>query len=69
MTYAEITRKLKRLGVEFRRQASGSHEIWWRPHLKVYTRIAHHSRQEIPKGTLSRILKDLRLTEDDLNNA
>ena len=28
MTYRELTRKLRRLGCAFDRQAGGSHEIW-----------------------------------------
>jgi predicted RNA binding protein YcfA (HicA-like mRNA interferase family) len=27
-TYRDITRRLKALGLEFHRQAAGSHEIW-----------------------------------------
>jgi predicted RNA binding protein YcfA (HicA-like mRNA interferase family) len=64
--YGELTRKLRRQGVEFRRQAKGSHEIWWHPDRKLYTRISNHPGAEIKKGTLARILKDLDLTEDDL---
>lgn len=66
MNYSELTRKLRRLGIEFRRQAKGSHEIWWDPKKRLYTRITNHGRQEIKKGTLARILKDLDLTEHDL---
>ena len=28
-TCRQVTRKLRRLGFEFDRQAQGSHEIWW----------------------------------------
>jgi predicted RNA binding protein YcfA (HicA-like mRNA interferase family) len=69
MTYAELTRRLTRLGIEFRRQAKGSHEIWEKPGTGLYTRIAHHAQREIPAGTLARILRDLELTQDDLRNA
>ena len=69
MTYAELTRKLRRLGVEFRRQGDGSHEIWWDPRKRLYTVITHHAGREIPNGTRRKILKDSGLTEDDLNNA
>ncbi|MBF8286822.1 MAG: hypothetical protein HW393_636, partial [Dehalococcoidia bacterium] len=31
MRYSELVRKLRRSGVEFYRQARGSHEVWWRP--------------------------------------
>jgi predicted RNA binding protein YcfA (HicA-like mRNA interferase family) len=31
MKYRELTKKLRKLGCEFVRQALGSHEIWWNP--------------------------------------
>ena len=69
MTFAELTRKLRRLGIEFRRQAKGSHEIWWDPKTGRRTLINNHAGREIPPGTLRAILKDLALTEDDLRDA
>ena len=29
--YRDIVRRLKQLGLEFHRQAAGSHEIWFNP--------------------------------------
>jgi predicted RNA binding protein YcfA (HicA-like mRNA interferase family) len=69
MTYGELTRKLQRLGVRFRRQARGSHEIWWHPIRQRYTIIPNHRGREISRGTLAAILRDLGLTEEDLRNA
>jgi len=69
MTYAELTRKLRRLGIECRRQARGSHEIWWDPKRKLYTLIPNHPGKEIKKATLAKILRDLSLTEGDMRNA
>ena len=66
MNYGELTRKLQQQGIELRRQAKGSHEIWWHPDKRLYTRITNHGSQEIKKGTLARILKDLGLSEEDL---
>lgn len=66
MTYAELTRKLKKLGCRFRRRAKGGHEIWWHPERKLYTAIPRHGRKEIAVGTLSKILKDLNFTKEDL---
>jgi predicted RNA binding protein YcfA (HicA-like mRNA interferase family) len=66
LNYGELTRKLRRFGIELRRQGRGSHEIWWDPRKKLYTRISNHGSEEIKKGTLARILKDLGLTEEDL---
>ena len=67
MTYAELTRKLRRLGIEFRRQARGSHEIWWDPKNQLYTLIPNHPGRELSKGTLAKILRDLRITDSELN--
>jgi len=64
MTYSELTRKLKKLGCEFRRRAKGGHEIWWHPERKL-----RHGRKDIPKGTLNSILKDLGFTMEDLRKA
>jgi predicted RNA binding protein YcfA (HicA-like mRNA interferase family) len=64
--YSELTRKLRRLGIEFRRQARGSHEVWWDPRRELYTLIPYHRSREIKKKTLATILKDLGLKEEDL---
>jgi predicted RNA binding protein YcfA (HicA-like mRNA interferase family) len=37
--YREVTKRLKKLGFEFDRQAAGSHEIWYNPATKAYTTI------------------------------
>ena len=66
MNYAELTRKLKKLGCRFRRRAKGSHEIWWHPGRKLYTTIPRHGRKEIATSTLNKILKDLDFTMEDL---
>ena len=66
MTYLELTRRLRRLGCEFRCQARGGHEIWWHPEQKRYTTISHHGAKDIPKGTITAILRDLGFTMEDL---
>ena len=68
MRYRELTRKLRRLGCQIRRQAKGSHEIWWHPGKKLYTVIPRHSG-DIAGGTLRKVMKDLALTEEDLKRA
>ena len=67
MTYLELTRKLRRLGCEFRRQAKGGHEVWWCPKRNRYTTISYHGSEDIPRGTLAAILRDLDLTREDLD--
>jgi predicted RNA binding protein YcfA (HicA-like mRNA interferase family) len=67
MRYGELARRLRRLGIQYRRQGQGSHEVWSDPKTKRYATIPNHPGREIAKGTLARILRDLGLTEDDLN--
>ena len=66
MRYSELVRKLRRLGVEFYRQARGSREVWWHPPTGKRTTIPNHPRKEIKKKTLAAILRDLDLKEKDL---
>ncbi|MDE2455609.1 MAG: type II toxin-antitoxin system HicA family toxin [Burkholderiales bacterium] len=47
---------MKILGLEFHRQAAGSHEIWFNPALGRYTTIPNHPG-DTPQGTLRAILK------------
>ena len=37
--YRDIVKRLKQLGLEFHRQAAGSHEIWFNPALNRYNTI------------------------------
>jgi len=41
--YRKVSRKLKRFGFEFCRQAAGSHEIWLCRNTGLYTTIPNHS--------------------------
>ena len=66
MKYGELIRKLRKLGVEFRRQAKGSHEVWGNRRTGRYTLIPNHAGKDIKSRTLRQILKDLGLSEEDL---
>jgi predicted RNA binding protein YcfA (HicA-like mRNA interferase family) len=55
-TYRRLIHRLKALGFEFRRQAAGSHEIWFCPQTGCFTTIPNHPG-DIPEGTLRAILK------------
>ena len=61
--YRDITRRLKALGLEFHRQAAGSHEIWFNPALNRYTTIPNHPG-DMPEGTLRAILKQAGIEVD-----
>ncbi len=65
MNYLELTRRLEKLGCEFRRTAKGSHEIWWHPGRKRYTAIPHHGAKDIKAGTLKKILRDLEISPEE----
>jgi len=54
--YREIVKRLKSLGLEFHRQAAGSHEIWFNAATQRYTTIPNHPG-DMPEGTLRAILK------------
>jgi predicted RNA binding protein YcfA (HicA-like mRNA interferase family) len=67
LRYAELVRKLRRLGIELYRQGKGSHEVWWWPEKRRRTTIPRHPKREIAPGTLKKILSDLGLKEEDLH--
>ncbi len=69
MKYAELIKKLKRLDCEFKRQASGSHEIWHNPHTQRSTSIPHHANKDIGKNLLAKILRELKINRKDFDNA
>lgn len=69
MTYRVLARKLRRLGCEPVRHAPGSHEIWWNPKNRLFTTIERRGSEDIRKGTLAAILRDLGLTRKDLDQA
>jgi predicted RNA binding protein YcfA (HicA-like mRNA interferase family) len=60
----DIVRRLKALGLEFHRQAAGSHEIWFNAATHRYTTIPHHPG-DMPEGTLRAILKQAGVEAED----
>ena len=54
--YRDVIKRLKQLGLEFHRQAAGSHEIWFNPAADRYTTIPNHAG-DLPEGTLRAVLK------------
>jgi predicted RNA binding protein YcfA (HicA-like mRNA interferase family) len=61
--YREIAKRLGELGMQFDRQARGSHEIWFNPALNRYTTIPNHPG-DMPEGTLRAILKQAGIDAD-----
>ena len=62
-SYRQAVKLLKARGLEFHRQAAGSHEIWFNPALQRYTTIPNHPG-DIPEGTLHAILKQAGIEVD-----
>lgn len=62
-TYREVVRRLRRLGFSFRRQAAGSHEIWFNDSTNKITTVPHHPG-DIPEGTLRAILKQVGISPE-----
>jgi predicted RNA binding protein YcfA (HicA-like mRNA interferase family) len=61
--YRDITKKLRRFGFVFDRQAAGSHEIWYCAASNRYTTIPNHAG-EMPEGTLRAILRQAEIGVD-----
>lgn len=57
-TYRQLTAFLRDQGCEKRREAAGSHEVWWHPQKRLYTTVPRHAGT-IDRGTLRKILRDL----------
>ncbi len=62
--YADVIKKLRRLGFAFYRHAAGSHEIWHNPITNRFTTIPNHSG-DLPEGTLRAILRQADVDPDD----
>ena len=66
LTYTKFIKKIKKAGFIFKRQAAGSHEIWFNPKTKRIVTIPHHQGKSFKKGTLASMIKDTGLSKDKL---
>jgi predicted RNA binding protein YcfA (HicA-like mRNA interferase family) len=62
--YREVIARLRASGMQFDRQARGSHEIWFNPATNRYTTIPNHPG-DMPEGTLRAILKQAGITAEE----
>ncbi len=69
MKYAELTRKLRRLGCEFTRYGAGSHEIWRNAANGKQVPIPYHRSKDIGPKLLARILRELAIDHGDFDDA
>lgn len=63
-TYADVARKLRKIGFEYDRQAKGSHEVWRQASTGRRTTIANHPGH-IPEGTMRAIVRQIGLSVDE----
>ena len=60
MTIAEFVKYLKKQGIKFKSHGS-RHDVYWNPKTGGIAQVPRHQLQDIKKGTMERILKDLGL--------
>lgn len=63
-SYRQVIKRLKSHGFQFKRQAAGSHEIWYNEKTGLFTTIPNHPG-DVPEGTLRAILKQAGISPDD----
>lgn len=63
LTAKEITKALKKKGFYFVRQ-KGSHQVWTNG-IDKWTTVPMHPGENIGRGLLSGILRDLKITRDE----
>ncbi len=63
-SYRQITKRLRKRGFSFDRQAAGSHEIWHNSATGKYTTLPNHPG-DMPEGTLRAILKQAGISPND----
>ena len=61
MTFAELVRLLRTHGFELRRQ-NGSKRFYGKPGFSGFVQVDFHGKKEVPAGTLSKILKDAKIS-------
>ncbi len=69
MKYAELTRKLGRLGCHYVREAAASHEIWRNPNAGKQAPIPFHRSKDIGPTLLGNILRQLGVDRRSFDEA
>ena len=69
MTYRELTRKLRKLGCVFDRQASGDHEVWINLKTRSRTTVPNWRGRDLRVGTVRAIIRDLGIDKSDFDRA
>lgn len=63
----QLIKALKKIGFVEHRETSSSHLVLKHPDGRI-TIVARHSGKDIPRGTLSGILKDVNITSQELTD-
>ena len=64
LTYSDVTRKLRKIGFVYDRQAKGSHEVWRQASTGRRTTVGNHVGH-IPEGTIRAIVRQTGLSVDE----
>ena len=69
LTYADVVKRVRRLGFRFYRQGKGSHELWVRDDDGVVIPVPRHGSKPIRKGTLRAMNRDMGIGVDTFMEA
>jgi predicted RNA binding protein YcfA (HicA-like mRNA interferase family) len=65
LSYAEVTRRLRKLGFRFYRQGKGSHELWVRDADGRVVPVPHYKGKRIRKGTLRALIREAGVSVEE----
>lgn len=65
LSYKKFIKKLKKAGFILKRQAAGSHEIWFNSQTQRTVTVTHHEGKDFKQGTLKAMLEDSGLTREE----
>ena len=63
-SYKQLVKKLKKAEFSLKRQAAGSHEIWFNSQTQRSVTVPHHAGENFKKGILSAMIKDAGFTKE-----
>ena len=65
LSYAEIARRLRKLGFRFYRRGKGSHELWVRDADGRVIPVPRYKGKKIRKGTVRAIIREIGITVEE----
>lgn len=67
ITATKVTRKARKAGFIFDRQAKGSHQIWYNPKTKKRFTVPVHKSKTLKRKTIKNIISQMGFTVDQFN--